>query len=138
MTGGAKVFIFLSIIVGVFLIAYIGTNVISVYQESMNEIEEDSESININCIQYSFDVELEINGKILMKLMNSKLSSFELDNVVMEYGEMQHNFTYKRFAQGDEKIEDITDFDIEDKFKIYPYGCATRAMECSLNTGVCK
>ncbi len=138
MNGGAKIFLFLSVIAGVFLLAFIGSNVMNVYKVSMTNIEDESENLNLNCMQFSFDVELVINGKILLKIMNSKLSSYELSDVVLEFGENKTHFTYKRFASGDEKIEDITGFNITDTFKVYPAGCSTRAIDCSLVTGVCK
>lgn len=137
METGAKIFILVGIILGVFLIFYIGTTILHVYKSSMSDIKEDSDQLNIDCVQYSFDAGLEIDGKTLLYLVNSKLSSFQMNNVTLDYGDTKE-YSFKRFAQGDEKIIDITNLPIEDKFRIYPTECPTRFRECSLSTGVCR
>ena len=128
-----QIFIIILGAVGTFLTLYIAFFLINVYDDSMVEIEEDTQQVQIDCVQYSFEVTFLEEG--MLNVYNSKISSFELNDVVVEGTATSDNikeFSFRRFARGDEKVLDISDMTITDTLRIYPKGCPKRFVECSL------
>lgn len=137
METGRRIFLIIGIALGVFLISYIVSFVMGIYQGSMSNIEKETENMNVDCMQHSFRAELDVASQVL-EIQNSRLSSYQLNDIVLDFNGTEKNYSFERFVPGDVKHIDVSDLGVNSEFKIYPLGCPGTYVVCDPKTGKCS
>lgn len=136
MNTGAKIFIIIGVALGVFLVIYIGTSMMGIFNTSKGQVEDESGSVDVDCMQYSFTGYVDGDS---LHLTNLRLSSFQINELMISYGTGEpEEFTFKRFAPGEEKVIDLGGLEMGDEFLVYPKGCSGIAKTCEIATGECS
>ncbi|MFP4112391.1 MAG: hypothetical protein ACLFPQ_02070 [Candidatus Woesearchaeota archaeon] len=139
MNTGAKIFLIVGIAMGVFMAIYIGTSLVSIYNNSKDTVEKESEDQDIDCMQMFFEAYLENDNTLIIS--NSRISSFQIKSIFIRFGDGNDSLrehAFPRFAPGEEKEIDISEIPVENEFDIYPFGCEVHTKSCDISTGICE